>query len=445
MVRTRRRPAYRAMLAVGLLALAAASAARAQAPPNPNTAALVAAAGGNRQLQSTARYIGAVCPNVAPGADLRLRCAAALGASVTNPSLASEALEWLTPQELLSQSAVIDGAVSSGTSAVAGRLAALGQIGLGGRIASAYRPVVLASAGDTAGLGGASVPRLQGFLNVVVGAGDKDDDRLETGYDYDQRSISGGVDYRFSDAVTAGVSLSYGKTNLDFDRRGGALEAKTVVGAVYGLWTLTDRLQVSGLVAYGRIDYASDRAITYAENGASAINRIAHGDTDGDQWEGTITLSYAMDAPDGWSYGPSLSVSGRTLDLDAFSETGAAGLNLAYEKQSADSLQLMAGFDISKAISLQSGVISPYARLQGVYETKDDSRNVRIRYVADTTGFFPGIRLTTRAPDRTRFLLGGGVAGQFASGWSAFADAETILGLRDVSGYNLTLGVRKEF
>jgi len=433
------------MAALGALPLAAiATTAMAQVAPNPNTGALVAAAGGNPQLASTAAYIGAVCPNITPGSDLRLRCAAALNASVSAPPLASNALEWLTPQELLSQSGVVDGAISPATTAVAGRLSALSHIGVG-RIASLYRPIVLASAGDTAGLGGASTPPLQGFFNIVVGAGDKDTDRLETGYDYDARSISGGVDYRFSDQLTAGVSLSYGKTNLDFDARGGGLRAKTTVGTLYALWTVNDRVQVSALGAYGDIDYVSDRAITYAEPGTATVNRVAHGKTNGKQWEGTVTVTYAMDGKDGWSYGPSLAVSARTLDLDAFDETGALGLNLHYDKQSADSLQFIAGFDVSKAVSTQTGILSPYARIQGIYETKDDSRNVRIRYVADSTGFFQGIRLTTSAPDRTRFLLGGGLAAQFTGGWSAFIDGETLIGLRDVTSYNATLGVRKEF
>jgi uncharacterized protein YhjY with autotransporter beta-barrel domain len=427
------------------LCATAATPALAQLAPNPNTPALVAAANGNPQLQSTASYVGALCPNLAAGTDLRLRCAAALGASVANPPLATTALDQITPQELLAQTAVIDGAISTGTSAVAGRLAALSQVGFGRGIASAYRPVVLASAADTAGLGGASVPPLQAFVNVVIGGGDKDRDPLESGYDFDQRSISGGVDYRFSDTFTAGVALSYGDTDLDFDAQGGSLEAETLVGSVYALWTLTPQLQLTGLVAYGQIDFTSDRTINYAENATSTISRVAHGKTEGDQWEGTLTLSYAMDGKDGWSYGPSFAVSARTLDLDAFDETGANGLNLSFPDQSADSLQLIAGFDISKAISTQGGVISPYARVQGIYETKDDSRAVRIRYVADTTGFFQGIRLTTRAPDRTRFLVGGGLAGQFANGWSGFADAETLIGLRDTTSYAFTLGLRKEF
>jgi len=63
-----------------VIAAAFAGSASAQVPPSPNTPALISAAQGNPQLQSTAAYVGALCPNLTPGTDLRLRCAAALGA-----------------------------------------------------------------------------------------------------------------------------------------------------------------------------------------------------------------------------------------------------------------------------------------------------------------------------------------------------------------------------
>ncbi|MGZ6016751.1 MAG: hypothetical protein ACXWKM_13505, partial [Phenylobacterium sp.] len=83
--------------------------------------------------------------------------------------------------------------------------------------------------------------------------------------------------------------------------------------------------------------------------------------------------------------------------------------------------------------------------VEGVYEAKDNRRNIVVHYVDDHTGFFPGIRLTTDSPDRMRFRAAVGVSGQFAGGWSGFADLETVVGLRNVSGYTGTLGLRKEF
>ena len=427
--------------------LLAATAAWAQLPPNANTGALVAAAGGNPQLSATAAYVGHVCPNLPVGSDLRLRCAWMLRVAAPTPDQARLGLDMNTPQEVIAQGATVDGAVSPASGAVAGRLSALTRLGGVGRVASAYRPIVLAAQGDTAGLGGASVPRLQGFANVVAGAGDRDRDTYEAGYDFDQRSITAGMDYRFSDTFTGGVALSYGDTDADFDNDGGGgkLEAQAVVGTVYGLWNVNDRLQVTGLVSYGRIDFSSDRRIFYTEDPGVVIDRVANADTEGDQWEATLTFTYLMAGADGWSYGPSLALSGRTLDLDAFTETGAQGLNLTFGKQSAESFQVILGFDVSKAISTQTGVVSPYGRVQTVYETLDNRRNILVRYAADTTGFFPGVRLTTNAPDRWRFVVGGGVAGQFAGGWSAFADAEAVLGLRHTTAVTATLGVRKEF
>jgi uncharacterized protein YhjY with autotransporter beta-barrel domain len=425
--------------------LLASTSAHAQAPPSGNTGALIAAAHGNPQQTSTAAYIGALCPNLTPGTDLRLRCAGALSAAVNAPPLATNALGWITPEELLSQSGAVDGVVPPGTAAIAGRLSALGRVGFRSGLAAAYRPVVLAANGDTAGLGGVGASRLQGFVNVVAGHGNKDANVYDTGYDFDDRSITGGGDFRFTDAFTGGGALSYGDTDLDFKAGGGTMQVRTFGGSLYGLWTVDEHIQVSALVGYTHVRNTSDRYISYVESATTTINRVAHSRVTGHQWEGTVTVSYAMTGADGWSFGPSLALSGQKLNLHAFDETGANGLNLSFPKQDTDSLQIILGFDASKAISTSAGVITPYARAQGIYETRDNSRTVQVRYTADTTGFFPGIRLTTRAPDRSRFLLGGGLAGQFTNGWSAFADIETIVGLREVSGYNATLGVRKEF
>lgn len=429
----------------GAMPLIGATAAHAQLGPNPNTAALVAAAGNNPNLQATAAYIGRVCPNLPLGSDLRLRCAWMLRVAPTLANQARIGLDMNTPQEILAQGATVDGAISPAGGAVAGRVAALSRLGGGARVAALYRPILLAAQGDTAGLGGASVPRLQGFANISGGAGERDTDLYEAGYDFDSRSITAGFDYRFSDAFTGGVALSYGDTDADFDADGGELEAEAVVASVYGLWSISERWQATALISYGRIDYTSERRINYNEDPGILNDRVASGDTEGDQWEGTLTVSYLMAGRDGWSYGPHMALSGRTLELDAFTESGAGGLNLAFDDQSTDSFQVILGFDVSKAISTQTGVVSPYARVQSVYETLDNRRDVRVLYAADTTGFFPGVRLSTNAPDRWRVLLAGGVAGQFANGWSAFADAETVIGLRDTRGVNVTLGVRKEF
>jgi uncharacterized protein YhjY with autotransporter beta-barrel domain len=440
-----RRSTPLALLAGGLFSIIAPTTAMAQVAPSPNTSKLVAAADGNSQWASTAAYIGALCPNLAVGSDLRLRCGAALTAAATNPTQANMALDAITPEQVLAQGGVIDGSIRPATSAVASRLSALSHIGFGRGLAMAYQPVLLATNGDTAGLGGLNAPRLQGYFNIVGGSGSRADNSLETGYDFDQKSITGGADYRFSDKLTAGVSLSYGDTNMKFASNTGKMDASTWMGTVYGLWSPTDRIEVTGLAGYGRVDYSSDRHMDYAESATSTIDRIAHGDTKGTQWEGSLTAAYAMTAAGGWSYGPSLAVSATKLDLDGFNETGADGLDLSYAKQSSNSLQFTLGFDVSKAISISTGVVSPYGRVQAIYEAQDDKRNVIVHYVADTTGFFPGIRLTTLSPDRMRFMLGGGLAGQFAHGWAGFADIETVVGLKDVSGYTATLGLRKEF
>src|SRR5581483_3466237 len=135
--------------------------------------------------------------------------------------------------------------------------------------------------------------------------------------------------------------------------------------------------------------------ISYRESAAAYVNQLAHSDAHGNQWEGTVTVAYAMDAPQGWSLGPSLVLSGQTLRLPAFAESGATWANLSYDAQHTESLQVIGQFDVSKALSTEIGVLSPYARLQAIYETLDNHRAVGVHFVADTTGATSGIRLTT--------------------------------------------------
>jgi uncharacterized protein YhjY with autotransporter beta-barrel domain len=438
------RSALWATLAGSLISLTATAVSAQVAAPSPNTSKLVTTAEGNSQFASTAAYLGALCPNLAPGSDLQARCSWFLGPALATPNLANMGLDAITPEQVLAQGGVVDGSIRPATSAVASRISALSHIGFGRGLASADRPVLLATNGDTAGLGGLSAPRLQGYVNLVGGSGSRADNPLETGYDFDEKSITVGADYRFSDKLTAGASLSYGDTNLKFASDTGRMDATTWMGTVYGLWSPTDHIEVTGLFGYGRVNYSSDRAMNYSE-GDELISRVAHGTTNGNQFEGTITAAYSMSAAGGWAYGPSFSVSTTKLDLGAFGESGAQGLDLGYDKQSSDSLQFALGFDVSKAISIAAGVVSPYARAQAIYEAEDNKRNVTIHYVADTTGVLPGIRLTTLAPDRLRYMVGGGVSGQFPRGWAGFADLEGIVGLKDVSGYTATLGMRKEF
>ena len=173
-----------------------------------------------------------------------------------------------------------------------------------------------------------------------------------------------------------------------------------------------------------------------------ATNRIANGETDGDEIEVSAGGGYEFIDGD-WSYGPVVRVYYLNTDIDSFTETGAAGLNLTYQGQDIRSLTGVVGAQASYAMSMDFGILSPQVRAEYEHEFDDDSRLINVQYAADPAA--NTFAVTTDDPDRNYFRLGAGVSAIFPQGASAFADFETVLGRDDIDDYLITAGVRLEF
>ncbi len=377
-----------------------------------------------------------------------------LGADATDATLA-EALSRIAPEELASASKTsIEAASRGATNAIRGRLSALrgGARGLAMN-GDEHRPQGLsyaasevfgkpqrggaAGADDAGPLGG----KLGAFVNASINKGDKDTTDREDGFDFDNWSLLGGVDYRFTDNVVAGVALGYNQTNVDFERSLGSIETNAWGIAAYTTVSF-GKFYVEGQASYFKNDYDSTRNITYPTNAGQLPNREAKGSANGDQ--------FSLSAGGGYDFnfgGLSVAPYGRLefidLSIDAIDESGAQGLNLHVDGQDARSLQSALGGRVAYAISTGFGVLVPQASLEWIHEFDNDSRNVSARYINDPQNniFF----IPTESPDRNYFRLNLGVSAVFQHGFSAFANYETVQGLKDISHNSLLFGVRKEW
>jgi hypothetical protein len=90
-----------------------------------------------------------------------------------------------------------------------------------------------------------------------------------------------------------------------------------------------------------------------------------------------------------------------------------------------------------------------------IHEFKNDARETRARFDNDpytTGGFFladgsPGsstFALLTEDPDEDYFRLGAGASSVWSNGWQGFLSLDTLIGLKNISAYGLTFGVRKD-
>jgi len=129
-------------------------------------------------------------------------------------------------------------------------------------------------------------------------------------------------------------------------------------------------------------------------------------------------------------------------DIDAYTESGASGLNLAVASQNVKSFETSLGADVSYAHSTNFGVVIPQLHLDWAHEFDNDSRRISARYINDPRNnrFF----VRTDSPDRNSYNLGGGLSALFAGGKTLYAEVESVLGQEDYSKYTFRIGGRIE-
>jgi outer membrane lipase/esterase len=321
----------------------------------------------------------------------------------------------------------------------------LNGVPLGGeRVASAAGVENLGRGGGGASADRDPFGRLGLFINGVGGFGNKDATSREAGYDFHTAGVTAGADYRFTDALVAGLAVSYLRSDASLDLSLGDVDSNSYGLGLYGTYYV-GAFYVDLLGGFTRNDYDTTRRIVYGPapgfTGAS-VDRTATGDTHG--WQYTFNGGAGYDFHRGpLTVTPYARVEYLHLDIDGFTEGGADGLDLKVQKQTVESLLAILGGRTGYAISVPFGVLVPQLHGEWRHEILNDKRSITAQFANDPFGV--PFLIATDDPDRDYFAVGAGLSAQFGRGVSAFLDFETILGLRDVTSYNFAAGVRIAF
>lgn len=361
------------------------------------------------------------------------------------------ALQGVAPEELNAQDR--SRTISPG-SPVGARLLALRRGAGGGLLANASfnfngQPVMLAellpagSSGGGASADGGLASPWSGFLQGHYNWGDRDASRYEDGFDFDDFGITAGVDYRFGEATVAGLALSFSRADADFDGGLGKVESKASGISLYATHSIGNAY-IEGFLGYSRIDFDSARRILVTSTTAvSGFDTTAKGSTDANQFTASIGTGYDW-SRDSLTVTPFARLSYMDLDIDGFTESEPLhGLGLDVAGRSVRSLQSAIGVQIMKAIGIESGVLTPYLGVEWNHEFKNDGGSIVAKYSHDP--FNTSFVIPTADPDRNYFTVRAGLSAVFPSGVAAFANVDSVLGLRDTTSTSLTVGVRIEF
>lgn len=301
---------------------------------------------------------------------------------------------------------------------------------------------------DRGGAAGADAAegKLGGFLNGGYSKGNKDETSREDGFDFNSWGVVGGIDYRFSDNWVGGVALNYGESDSDITTfPGGNTDSQAWGASLYGTFYQSEAFYVDAHLNYTRNDFDTRRRIYVLSNNPAipTVNRTAQGSTEGEQLTAGISagLNIRHDALTITPYGR---LEYLDLNIDGYTETGAIGLDLQVDEQSATSFQSALGVQLAYAVSAESGVYVPQLHLEWNHEFDNNSRPITARYVNDPFNLST-FSVPTNNPDKNFFTVGAGVSSVMRNGVSLFVDVQTVLGYRDLDLWGITAGARLQF
>ena len=339
----------------------------------------------------------------------------------------------------------------------------------GGPTTASYVPTeryMIASAGDDIPVPSSNAlsreGRWDGFFNAGLFNTEQDTTSDEVGYDSDGLWVAGGLDYNVSDTAIVGAALSYVDSSSDIAAigglsSGGDTDSSSWSVSAYGVFLLTNSLEINGLVSVGTTEFDMSRAIDLTDiNGDNVVDndptvgpfenvqRVATSSTDADRYEIAVGASYGHYFENGVSITPTAQLSYYHAKIDGFSETGSDGLDLTFGEQEVNSTQLMIGATLAKPISQEWGVLMPYARADAIFELQDQEQAVVARY---TTAINPedNFVIRTSPADEAIFDLAAGATANFGNGVALFGEVSSIVGHDDLDHVALTFGLRRAF
>jgi len=415
---------------------------------------------GNTPSQaSVGTAIDIICPKLAARSnslnsaqsDLLARCGdMKLGGFAT--SQLPDILGKVSPEDATVQGTSAVQTRSAQLRAVGARLASL-RLGATGISFNGVAPDLdgkTASTGQLLGSGGGGagdsslLSRLGLFVNGVGSFGNVDSTPREAGFDYHNVGMTAGADYRFTDTLIAGAAFSYLNSEADIVSHLGEVTSNGYGLSLYGTYYV-GAFYVDLLSGFTYRSYDTTRNIVYGPTPGftgTAVDRTATGDTSGWQYTFNGGIGYDFHVA-GSTLTPYFRVEYLHLDINGYTESGANGLDLKVQSQTAESLLTILGGRVAHAFSTSFGVLVPQIHGEWRHESLNDARSIKAQFANDP--FNQVFTVPTDNPDRDFFAVGAGITSQFRKGMAAFLDFEAVVGLANVTSYNFTAGMRIEF
>jgi outer membrane autotransporter protein len=255
-------------------------------------------------------------------------------------------------------------------------------------------------------------------------------------FTYSVGGFSGGLDRKFGDNFTVGVTVGYQTGGQWTGGFSGRSVTDSLQAGLYGSF-LQGPLYVDAIAAYA---YSSNQ-LWRNINIPGLQPRTAYGNTGANQFLGQLEAGWRFDlggAP-GYFVTPFGLIQGSVATQNAFTETGAQSLNLGVAQQTTSSLRTIFGAQLGASMDVGlRDKIAAQLRLGWSHEYSDTARPVTASFVGA-----PAVPFTVfgAAPTRDGAVIGFSASTAVADAASVYVRYEGTIAGQD-SSHALTAGLR---
>ncbi|MGB9650042.1 MAG: autotransporter outer membrane beta-barrel domain-containing protein [Stellaceae bacterium] len=294
-----------------------------------------------------------------------------------------------------------------------------------------------------------STGRLGVFANGFGQFGSRDMTTSVNGYSFNNAGFVAGAEYHFTPQLAAGLAFGYSQSNTNFDTSAGSapgqfLSGNLFQGNIYATYSVTDAFYLNGIGLVGGGNNNSQRQIVLPNTVMGLPgDRIATGSF-GSQIQGVMVAGgYPL------PFGPLVVTPiARFLyqhtGVDAMTENGALGADLAFGSSSVNSVLTFLGADAQYTMSTPFGPLYPIGRFHWAHQYSPGNTAVSVGYSNDPT-VLSNFILPGTPTSRNYFDLGVGLGLQLSGNSSAFINYDAILGISNTTYNSFTAGVRFTF
>ena len=433
---------------------------------------LIDLAGGNPSQEATAGTIAEACTAEDLSGPLARDCeellTALAGASADTELEAGlrDALREITPERAAQANASIRQINSAESFNIAGRLSALragaagfsasglvADIGgynasvgeLGDLLASSLGGLGGAASGDDAEQPFWSDSPWSAFISGQLSKADRDQTDAQSGFSFDTRVVTAGLDYRFNERFVLGAAVSYNEGEQRLSGGQGSLDAEGTTLALYGTY-YSSNFFIDAAITRGDVDYDQSRQLEFTLAGLGTSKQIFSADFGGTSTGFNLAAGGNFNFG-AWDLGVQTRLDMLQSELDSFTELASdpaslgAGWAVTLDEQEQEWITATLRGTVSYALSQSWGVFVPYVEVDLLHEFGNDAQVITGRFAAASQSS-NRLQVVTESPDRNYLRLRVGGALQLPGDFSAFADYGRAYALDNWSEYTVSVGIR---